>query len=237
MGSAYRRLSVICSLSEGSTRSYCPLPLKRFTEKPYKTSQRRSLCASAPTCSCHSRHTGKWAELLTHLVVKITCQGECGRRGDGETEDGNSLGRLEAMCNKAVGFHLIIFDGFRRQKCRSYSGDRLPSSISFIIHIRIPPQKDLSPSIIFLQLSLSPSATLWSLPPSGFAEAPTPETHTGFNTPVSPQSSLLFVRCVDVFMGLKLLLCSLPAVCSRTQAAMTQLTTVCGHVMQSTHRV
>lgn len=67
-------------------------------------------------------------------------------------------------------------------------------------------------------------------PLSGFAEAPTPETHTGFNTPVSPQSSALFVRCVDAFIGLKWLLCSLPAVYS--QAVIPLLTPVCGLVMQ-----
>lgn len=83
--------------------------------------------------------------------------------------------------------------------------------------------------IIFLQLTLSLHYPLVS-PPSGFAEAPTPETHTGFNTPVSPQSSALFVRCVDAFIGLKWLLCSLPAVYS--QAVIPLLHTVCGLVMQ-----
>lgn len=33
-----------------------------------KTPRRRSLRASSPTCSCHSRRTGRRAELLTHLA-------------------------------------------------------------------------------------------------------------------------------------------------------------------------
>lgn len=110
-----------------------------------------------------------------------------------------------------------------------HSGDRLPISISFIIHIRIP-QKDLSSSY-YLLTAFSLYYPLVS-PPSGFAEAPTPETHTGFNTPVSPQSSALFALCVDAFIGLKRLLCCLPAIYSYIQAVIPLLTKVCGHIMQ-----
>lgn len=199
-----------------------------------KTAQCRSVCASSPTCSCHIRHTGRQAELLTHLARGMTGKMTwwVGRRGERDREGGKSFGsRGRAHNEAAVGFRFIVFNGFWRQKCRLHSGDRLPSSISFIIHIRIPPQQDLS-SCHYRLTARSLSTALWS-PPSGFVEAPTPETHTGFNTPVSPQSSTLFVGCVDAFIGLKQLLCSLPAVYSHTQAVIPLLTTVCGHVMQS----
>lgn len=65
--------------------------------------------------------------------------------------------------------------------------------------------------IIVLLSSFSSISLRYPLvsPSSGFAESPTPETHTGFNTPVSLQSSALFAQCVDVFIGLRQLLCRL----------------------------
>lgn len=43
-----------------------------------------------------------------------------------------------------------------------------------------------------------------------FAEAPVPEPHTGFHTPISLQSSTVFAWCVDAFIGLTCLLYWLP---------------------------
>lgn len=65
--------------------------------------------------------------------------------------------------------------------------------------------------IIILLSSFSSLSLRYPLvcPSSGFAESPTPETHTGFNTPVSLQSSALFAQCVDAFIGLRRLLCHL----------------------------
>lgn len=79
-----------------------------------KTPQRRSLPARSPTCSCHSRRTGRRAELLTHLAHdrENDMTGEEGRWRD--REGGKSLGRWEGMYNEAaLGFHLIVFDGFQ----------------------------------------------------------------------------------------------------------------------------
>lgn len=91
------------------------------------------------------------------------------------------------------------------------------------------PQKEL-PSSHYLLAAHSISPLPFGLfPHPGLQRLPR-QRHTGFNTPVSPQSAALFVRCVDAFIGLKWLLCSLPAVYS--QAVIPLLTTVCGLVMQ-----
>lgn len=128
------------------------------------------------------------------MTERMTCRGERGRRFE--------KGRAFIYIKAALRFHPIVFDGFWRQKCWLHSGDRLPSSISFIIHIRIPPQKDLSSSYYLLtvpSLSLLP----FGLSPIRVRRVShARDTHTGFNTPVSPQSSALFARCVDVFIGL-----------------------------------
>ncbi len=189
-----------------------------------KTPRRRPLHESSPTCSCHSRRTGRWAELLTHSLMsgKMTWRG--GRGGRFEKERGNihwSSTRIPLHCFRRL-WKTKVQIAFRRQ-----------TSFIYILHYPYP--NSSSEGLIIVLLS---SYRLLSLcyplvsPPSGFVESPTPETHTGFNTPVSPQSSALFARCVDVFIGLKQLLCSLPAVYSHTQVVIPLITIVCGHVMQ-----
>lgn len=148
----------------------------------------------------------------------------------GENDMTGRIGDEEKMervwGGEAEGF---VFDGFWRHKCRLRSGDKLPPCISFIIHIWIPSSERITIIPLSSCSSLHLSITLWSLPHPGLQRLPR-QRHTGFNTPVSPQSAALFVRCVDAFIGLKWLLCSLPAVYS--QAVIPLLTTVCGLVMQ-----
>ena len=84
--------------------------------------------------------------------------------------------------------------------------------------------------IIFLHLTLS-------LLPFGLAPIRVRRSsHAGDTqdlTRLSPHKAPHCLLRVDAFIGLKLLLCIMPAVYSHTQAVIPPLTTVCGHVMQS----
>lgn len=104
--------------------------------------------------------------------------------------DGERLGRWEqrweAIQYGCLCFHSIVFDGFCRPKCSFAS---MGKTSSIYIHVQSPPQEDHFS--VNLSNSLSPLYRPLGSPPSGFAEAPTPETHTGFNAPVSRQSCAL----------------------------------------------
>lgn len=140
-----------------------------------KTPQRHSLCASSPTCSCHSRHTGRRAELLTHLHHDMENDMMCGGgrlSGGMKRQKRNSLGRWEGIYYSSSRFPLHCFWWLLKTKVQI--AFRRQTSFIYILHYPYPnsSSKTYHHPIIFLQLSLSLSATLWSLPHPGLQKLP-----------------------------------------------------------------